>query len=509
MKNRAVLIKREGNQTEGPGKRYEIIPPTVLGRSPDATIELDDPNVSRHHCRIEFEANEFLVRDLRSANGTYLNTKRINAAALRHGDVIRVGTTTFTFQTWAPAPREVSTIPNAVTAGRLPMGKTPFDSITLDSGAARMGKALEKYKLLYQVGEIIANLDRRPEVFFQLILEQIFERLPADRGIAVLGARPDALDLVASRARGPEAGRVPISSTILRRVYETGESLLVADSLLDDRLYGADSVMGGASRSIVCAALSHADQVVGAIQVESVKMAGAFDENDLQLLAAIGRQAAAALMTVRLAEQKERLVHLAELRRSLPRDLAEQLLPDRDRWTRPTRAPLVVMVADLRRLVDAGAEADPEALFGRAREALDLLEQAVFRQQGTVGKLTGDALMAFWGAPSPCEDGPLRAARAALECVERAPSASVGVHAGPALVGTFGGTHRADYTALGPVVNLASRLCGLAAPGEVLLTEQVHESLFGNGLGQWREVERLQGAPGPARLFRLQGLVAA
>ncbi|HZN95120.1 MAG TPA: FHA domain-containing protein [Myxococcales bacterium] len=508
MKNRAVLIKREGSQAWGPGQRFEITTPAVLGRSADATVVVDgDPNVSRQHCRIEFEANEFLLRDLQSANGTYLNAKRVSTAALRHGDVISVGDTTFTFQTWAPAPREVS-VPGAVAAARLPPGKTPFDSIDpKDSSLARMGVALEKYKLLYQVGELIASLDR-PERFFPLVLERIFDRLPADRGIVLVGTDPDALEMAATRARVPEAGRVPISSTILRRVFQTGESLLFADTQLDDRLYGAESVTGGASRCIVCASLSHADQVVGAIQIESIRQPGAFDENDLQLLAAIGRQVAAALVGLRQAEQRERRVLLAELRRSLPLDLAEQLLPDRERWTRPARVPVVVMVADLRRLLDAGPEADPAAVFGRAREALDLLEGAVFGQQGAVGKLTADALMGLWGAPLPCEDAPLRAARAALECVERVPGVGVGVHAGPALVGTFGGSYRRDYTAQGRVVDVASRLCGLAAPGEVLLTEPAHELLFGDGLGAWREVERLEGLEGPARLFRLRSLVA-
>src|SRR5262245_37724966 len=138
---------REDSQADGPGKRLEIVPPAVLGRSIDATIVVDDLNVSRHHCRIEFEANEFLVRDLRSANGTYLNNKRVNAAALRHGDVIGVGTVTFTFQAWSPAPRELSTISGAVSSGRPALGKTPFDSVDTGSGAARMGQALEKYKL--------------------------------------------------------------------------------------------------------------------------------------------------------------------------------------------------------------------------------------------------------------------------------------------------------------------------------------------------------------------------
>jgi adenylate cyclase len=514
MKSRAILIKREGDAQHRPGRRYEIEPPTTLGRSPENAVVVDDPDVSRQHCVIEYEASEFLVRDLRSANGTYLNGKRVSAAALRHGDVISLGGVTFTFQSWAPLRREgpgagtgavTGAVTGVVASTRLFEGKTPFDSISLDSGALRMHEALEKYRLLYQVGEIISSLND-PDVFFQLILEQIFHRFRCDRGVVLLGKHPEELEMVATRTRGPDAGRVPLSSTILRRVLEGGESLLVRDSLLDDRLYGSDSVTSVPSRSILCAALSHGQEVLGAIQIEALQKTGAFVENDLEMLAAIGRQAAAALVNLRLATQKERLVQLAELRRSLPADMAERLLPDRARWAAPSRAPVVVMVADLRPLGAAGDEVEPAAHFERLKQAVDRLTEAVHGQQGTVGKLTGDALMAFWGAPVEWPDSPLRACRAALESAERVPEAALGLHAGMAMVGTFGGTTRSDYTALGPTVDLASRICGLAPPGQVLASPEAHERLLGHGLGEWVPVERLTGVKGPTRLFHLRGL---
>ena len=81
------------------GRRVHVsTEPLIIGRSPKCEIRIDKESVSRNHCRIRFEAGEFLVCDLGSTNGTYVNDNLVeNEGRLRHGDQLKVGRTILKF----------------------------------------------------------------------------------------------------------------------------------------------------------------------------------------------------------------------------------------------------------------------------------------------------------------------------------------------------------------------------------------------------------------------------
>ena len=81
------------------GRRVHVTTePLIIGRSPKCAIQVDQESVSRNHCRIRFEAGEFLVRDLGSTNGTYVNDNLVeNDGRLRQGDQLKVGRTILKF----------------------------------------------------------------------------------------------------------------------------------------------------------------------------------------------------------------------------------------------------------------------------------------------------------------------------------------------------------------------------------------------------------------------------
>lgn len=92
---RASLTIRTG---PGRGLSFEVQPQTTVGRSTRCTVPVDDADASRTHFAIEFDAGEYVLRDNGSANGTYLNGRRVQAAGLRHGDQIGLGSTTLLFE---------------------------------------------------------------------------------------------------------------------------------------------------------------------------------------------------------------------------------------------------------------------------------------------------------------------------------------------------------------------------------------------------------------------------
>lgn len=95
---------------DGAEKSYRLQThrPFTLGRDPGNDIILRDPKVSRHHAEIVFERGFFVLKDLASANGTYVNGKRIRVAPLTHGARLRMGNTYGRFSEELPTESEAS-----------------------------------------------------------------------------------------------------------------------------------------------------------------------------------------------------------------------------------------------------------------------------------------------------------------------------------------------------------------------------------------------------------------
>ena len=85
----AILVLRGG---EDEGKHFVLSAlVTNVGRHADSDIALDDITVSRRHCEISLEGSRFVVRDVGSLNGTYVNQKRVDSVELQQGDEIQIG----------------------------------------------------------------------------------------------------------------------------------------------------------------------------------------------------------------------------------------------------------------------------------------------------------------------------------------------------------------------------------------------------------------------------------
>lgn len=80
------------------GVGYPLQPVTIIGRSPDCNVEIEDPTISRYHAQIEWIDEGFWLRDLGSANGSYVNGARVDAEQLYHGDVLGIGSVDLGFR---------------------------------------------------------------------------------------------------------------------------------------------------------------------------------------------------------------------------------------------------------------------------------------------------------------------------------------------------------------------------------------------------------------------------
>ena len=108
------------------GERIEIPienEPLSIGRGTEADVDVGDVEVSRHHCALLLWEDDWIIKDAHSRNGTWVNERRVEVAALKDGDIVRIGKTDLDFHTEKPqrgreryAVLKMLTVPEAAEA---------------------------------------------------------------------------------------------------------------------------------------------------------------------------------------------------------------------------------------------------------------------------------------------------------------------------------------------------------------------------------------------------------
>jgi adenylate cyclase len=166
-----------------------------------------------------------------------------------------------------------------------------------------------------------------------------------------------------------------------------------------------------------------------------------------------------------------------------------------------------VVFVDVRGFTSLAEQLSPTEVAQRLNRFYSLASNSIFDYDGTLDKLVGDQVMAFFGAPLHAKDHPKRAVQAALRIVrgmthqdgDERLRVGAGVATGEAFVGNVGEGAVTDYTVLGDTVNVAARLQAAAASGEILVSQETYayvEADFPNA--PCRELE-LKGKSEPVR----------
>jgi class 3 adenylate cyclase/CheY-like chemotaxis protein len=191
-------------------------------------------------------------------------------------------------------------------------------------------------------------------------------------------------------------------------------------------------------------------------------------------------------LEARVAEQVEELGRMARLRRFLSPTLAEVVMERGETVLESHRRELAVLFADLRGWTDFSAATEPEEVMTVVGSYHTAMGELILRYEATVGWFAGDGLMVWFNDPIPCDDPAARAVRMAVEMRDAMSELtaswrkrgheldfSLGVALGYATIGRIGFEGRYDYGAVGSVLNLASRLCDAAQPGQIVVSQRV------------------------------------
>lgn len=190
-------------------------------------------------------------------------------------------------------------------------------------------------------------------------------------------------------------------------------------------------------------------------------------------------------LEARVAQQVEDIERLSQLQRFLSPQIAETI-KSRPEALEPHRREITVCFCDLRGFTAFAETAEPEDIMAVLREYHAAMGELIFRFEGTLEHFEGDGMMVFFNDPLPSDDPTGHAVEMAIAMRERAVELAViwkkrghqlalgmGIATGYATLGRIGFEGRFDYGAIGTVTNVAARLCGEAAAGQILVTQRV------------------------------------
>jgi len=470
----------------------------VLGRSTTATVRLADREVSRKHSQIDLEGDKFVLRDLGSSNGTFLNGKRIlEPSTLEDGDEVVIGTSKMEFRITRGPPRPKNAeIVHTGTTGELEgvvartSAKANFVPVEQIQDVNQLKRDYERLRVGHEFSTYV-RLERDLNELLTRILQIAFDLIPCDNGVVLL-RDPNSQDLViqAMRQRKPGQGKVLVSDTLLAQVQLTKEGVLTSDAIADARFQASHSIIALGVRSAMAVPLlsSSGDEVKGIMFLDSRERIAAFTTKDLEVLSAIAAQASVALEN---SEYARALEHEATQRAQLARFLSPALVEQAARGSIELSkggalTEVTILFSDIRGFTSISEKLPAQEVVRMLNDYFELMVDILFEHNGILDKFIGDAIMGLWGAPVKRPDDATNAVRAAVKMQKRVAEwneervaqdkvpirIGIGLHTGQVVVGNMGSSKALSYTAIGDGVNLASRLCGVAREDMVVISEE-------------------------------------
>ncbi|MBI4688771.1 MAG: FHA domain-containing protein [Nitrospirae bacterium] len=489
------LIISDGKQK---GTGYRVLTfPFRIGRAADNDITFEDKRVSRHHAEISLDNGRYIVKDLQSQNGTWVNGAKISSTIIKIGDTIAIGGNILLVDS-----EEESIFVDEDTSGFKTVIKPSKDILKgameveeEDSSIDILKKRTAMLSALYRISRDIL---RESEIgtILNMTADTILGNIKAERVYILMKDEKTgtlktvfvrgASDPVAASLNGDEKGghKLMLSRTVINRVMDEGISLLIADTKRDSRFKESESIFLYGIRSAMCVPLLGTESVVGTIYVDILNADRQFAHDELYLLTTIGNLAAVSIEQVSL---RDKICSESEARQSLMRyhspQVVEEIIKGKGDCDVNERT-ITVLFTDIKDFTQLSEKLGPMGTAKLLNEYFDIITDAVFKYKGSIDKFIGDAAMAIFGAPFRDRDFTEMAVRAAIYIQKAIKELNkfeirIGINTGPAVIGNIGSTKRVEYTAIGDTVNIAARLEKMAVPGKIYIGETTHEQIKG------------------------------
>ena len=276
-----------------------------IGRLEENELSIDNPYISRIHAEISYDGSAYSIRDLESTSGTFVNDAKVKQRVLRDGDKVRLGRgrgVEFIFKDGPkPSTKEMESLrPLRVIA---PDDTRFINTAKLVHSGKLADRTIEWLRALYESTNDIL-LSHSPVELSERLSAFLSRILKADRCAVMLSDfDKDTLEVVAS----VPAGRpISPSSSVTSQVYNENVAILSTDARTDARFQKGESVQLQAIRSVMCAPVGSKTRLWGVCYVDNLTTDRAFDEEELEFLAAVARQAGLAMENIYLLEEQRK-----------------------------------------------------------------------------------------------------------------------------------------------------------------------------------------------------------
>jgi len=281
------MIKTLIFQEQPSGKKHNVTLPCVIGRKAEAGLSLSDPAVSHRHALVEEKDGRILINDLGSTNGVFVNDVRIREKTpLKAGDVIRLGGSELVI---SPQEEDIS-------------GRTvilpPLDP------AQELSPDLQRLKFIYELtAEVAVNQDLN--TMGEKITSRLRDHFSQDRVYIALFQEDGSWKPLFADSSLPS---IPVSRSIINRMFQTGESFLLEDALREDSFREQESIIALRIRSALCVPLVHHRKMYGFLYLDK-GVPGAYGKEDLEFLRSIGFILAPLIENVHLYHELKHAFH--------------------------------------------------------------------------------------------------------------------------------------------------------------------------------------------------------
>jgi len=277
-----------------------------IGRHEGNDIVLENPYISRYHAEIICEGSRYLVRDLESTSGTFTNGERITQRQLRNGDLIRLGRDRgiqFEFHAADPDGDWIET-GSLKPVRMIAPEKTMFlNAAMLPQSGELADETIERLRALYEFSSELLTA-QSSEDLCDTLAAFMQRRIKGDRCAVLLWNTHRAeLDLAAAYG----ANRFgPPSRSITELAYNNNVAVLSMDATTDSRFSDGASIKFGTIRSVMCAPIGSKSRLWGVCYVDNSNCERAFDDQTLDFLTAVARQAGLAMENLFLLDEQRR-----------------------------------------------------------------------------------------------------------------------------------------------------------------------------------------------------------
>jgi adenylate cyclase len=474
----------------------------TIGRQPDNSIVKQHLSLSRHHAQITVNEHSVTLTDLNSRNGTYVNENRVQECELKDRDIIRCGDITFRFACDLEADpslniaKQVSPDSSRVLIGDLlsqALGRDTSRVLKIRPQDSNQ-RALAKLQILLEVSKQL-SLPEDPDKLLDKILNLLFDIMEVDRSVILM-----VDELTGQLENKAVKCKIGLGNCDNDRFYSTqitnfvlahGDAILTKDAQSDKRFDGSASVLGLSIRASMCVPLKPKDEIIGLLYVDNLSTSNAYESEDLEFLTALANQAAIAIENARLYRQIEaEAVVRAKFERFFPQSVRQKLQEEGNLEIIDTE--VTALFSDISAFTELSSVMEPRQIISMLNDYFQVMvEGIVFYFEGTLEKYIGDALLAIWGAPYQKSDDADRAVWAAIAMQKAVCDLNtrwmqernfgiqihIGINSGRVAAGNIGSPKLIQYATIGDTTNVTSRICNVAQPGEIVISQNTCDRL--------------------------------